>query len=758
MDEDRLKDFPNSFQLEEFVSLRQRRCRAAIKNCTKETFDSEFEEMRNENFLTLLLFKLGDTEEALKMNQRALLKGPNNIVALANRVYIKSWLGYGIDADVSFERLEKLRQSSSFGTLYDSALGEKAYSYTRMGPRFYHRAIDLFEDVIKRHPEDYLLIFGLALTYRRCLSQYIFSVNPVQDIGDSITRAINLMVTVVQNCKASDLVGKSYIQLGELYKMLDDCEYPLNKEVVSRVNVKRIMSPSDCYKKAYEVANNWFVLERAGQYFRKLGENRLAVDLLTKALKKRQGSTFAHYQLAMLYKAKIKPKNSNVLSTCMKEGARSSISSGFRGNENDETPGTDAHNSYTEDALDQALYHTKRSIQISNGSNTKAVYELGMLNIMMGRTQDALEQFRKLIQKDQPYALPFEKANAYEQLGLCYRAMSVDRAYTEQDQNRFKTECQRMLTKAIEEAAKAVIEVPGMQSSNIFESWQCLPKLEELLLSDSEDSESMNSMKEVARLRGLMRKYRSSLAMYNKAMTLYPGHEAGVEVLEGIITSYLTLQEFENVLPTVYILQSTYSNTDISKRKEFCTNVFLECGLRFLEQCQQEYLKECFQNSFKTAYPVCSGQDSECFDVMILQEFESDCSDTEGLRSCMEYLGLRCTRNGDAVAAGSLEISGITSIIENSRTLIIYISMDTLSDTFSFYCQTAVTLARDNYKNICLSNIVIVTDSPCVPSWLNTYSCIEYRRIVDGKPQSSQDQKWIRELCSKLLNVKCPRH
>ncbi|XP_067652005.1 uncharacterized protein [Haliotis asinina] len=757
MDEDRLKDFPNSFQLEEFVSLRQGRCRAAIKNCTKETFDSEFEEIRNENFLTLVLFKLGDTEEAMKMNERALLKDPNNIVGLANRVYIRSWLGYGIDADVTFEKLETLRQSSNFETLYDSALGEKAYSYTRMGPKFYHRAIDLFEDVIKRHPDDYLLIFGLALTYRRCLSQYIFSVNPVQDIGDRITCAINHMVTVVQNCKASDLVGKSYIQLGELYTMLDNCEYPLTKEVVSRVNIKRIMSTSDCYKKAYEVASNWFVLERAGQYFRKLGANRLALDLLTKALNKREGSTFAHYQLAMVYKTMINPKTSN--STFMKEGTRS-VSSSLGGNENDETPGTDAHNNDTEVALVQALYHVKRSIKISNGSNTKAVYELGMLNVMMGRTQEALEQFRKLIQKDQPYALPFEKANAYEQLGLCYRAMSADRAFTQQDQNRFKKECQRMLTKAIEEAAKAVIEVPGIQSSNIFESWQCLPTLEELLLSDTEDSaENMNSMKEMARLRGLMRKYRSSLAMYKEIMALYPGHKAGVDVLKGIITSYLSLGEYENVLSAVYILQSTYSNTDVSRRKEFCTSVFLECGLYFLEQCQYESLKECFQNSFKTAYPVCVGQESDCFDVMILEEFESDSSDTEELRSCMEYLGLRCTRNDEGVAAGTLEMSGVTSIIESSRTLIIYIAHDILSKKLSFYCEIACDiLARDNNNSFCLRNIVIVSDCPCVPSWLKRYSCVEYRRIVGGKPQSPQDQKWIRELCCKLLNVKGTRH
>ncbi|XP_071091895.1 uncharacterized protein [Haliotis cracherodii] len=757
MDEDRLKDFPNSFQLEEFVSLRQRRCRAAIENCPRETFDSRFEEIRNEIFLTLLLFKLGDTEEALEMNQRALDKDPNNVVTLANRVYIKSRLGYGMDADVIFEKLERLKRSSSFGALYDSALGERAYSYTRMGPKFYHRAIDLFEDVIQRHPEDYLLTFGLALTYRRCLAQYIFAVNPVQDIGHSITSAINLMVKVVHNCKVSDLVGKSYIQLGELYKMLDDCEYPMNKEVVSRLHIKRVMSIRNCYKKAYEVANNWFVLERAGQYFRKIGEYGLALDLLTKAIHKKKSSTFAHYQLAMLYKAKIEPKNSNEWCKLMIDGERPPISSNVRGNKQDETPGTDTHDSSMEDAMDQALHHIHLSIQISNGSNTKAVYELGMLNMMRGRTQDAMQQFRKLIQKDQPYALPFEKANAYEQLGLCYREMSEDHAHSEQDMNRFKTECRRMLTKAIEEAAKAVIEVPGMQCSNVFESWQSLPTLEELLLSDwVDDSENIDSMKEVARLRGLMRKHRSSLDMYSKMMTLYPGHECNIEALEGIITNYLNLHDFENVLPTVYVLQSTYLNTDISTRREFCVNVFLKCGLYFLEHNQPESFKECFQNSFKTAYPVCLGQ--ECFDVMILDDFESDCSDTEQLKSCLEHLGLRATRNDDAVAAGSLEISGITSIMENSRTLIIYIK-ETRSHTLSLYCEIAMNLARDNTNNICLRNIVIVAeDFACVPSWLNTFKCIEYRRIEDGEPQSSEDQKWIRDLCSNLLNAKDQRH
>ncbi|KAL3875701.1 hypothetical protein ACJMK2_033629 [Sinanodonta woodiana] len=178
-----------------------------------ETTGSELdiEWTRAFNVLSFLHWRISDYKQAKMNSEKALLKRQDDVMALANQAWMHMKRSEFSEAQCRLEKLEKLK-------------AEQAFAYTRLGSRYFKKAIELFQNVIASSTEleleeTYINLwkFGLVLSLKRQLHFVnAFSFDHLSTPVDSFKYAIRVLLDVAQNANAPRYKARGLVALGEL--------------------------------------------------------------------------------------------------------------------------------------------------------------------------------------------------------------------------------------------------------------------------------------------------------------------------------------------------------------------------------------------------------------------------------------------------------------------------------------------------------------------------------------------------------------
>lgn len=338
--QDALKKYPSSFDVADSIKtvshgeLIKIKDKLLIELCsTIGQFSTCMEKTRVWNLLSFIYFILGDRENAILYNAKALQESPDNIIALANGAWfsLKEKKNVRI-CEETFKRLKSLKGNRLEFLI---AKSETAFTYSRFGLKQYPNAISIFVevneeiaqltgneenvgkcpfgvDVTKRCdiPVEFVCIwtYGYAMTLQRMLH---FDGIDEQDKTDEIRKQYKIVfdlyshivtLTVDSEC-IRRYQARSYVQAGLLAYSVNRNRFifPEGMKGLLSTNSLIFMSTERYFETALQIfPDDVFVLERSGKYFRYIDEIEISIRLLDKAVQIR-GTSFGYHHLALSY-------------------------------------------------------------------------------------------------------------------------------------------------------------------------------------------------------------------------------------------------------------------------------------------------------------------------------------------------------------------------------------------------------------------------------------------------------------------------
>ncbi|KAK3596336.1 hypothetical protein CHS0354_004895 [Potamilus streckersoni] len=304
----RMKPYPSHFDLEIKLGFTKDNRRNIIKKLDDEMtttgFELDAEQTRAYNFLSYVHWCLQERQEAKKYLEKALSKNEKDVMALANQAWILWNDDKFSDAWHVVEKLEKLKDRKD---LIIIAKSEQAFAYSRVGPRYYTKAIDTFKEVLKAdcgHELDkthiYLWKFGLGLILKRQLNvTNTFSFDHLSKYVESITEAVDILNDVANNANTVRYQARSWVALGELAYSIHSQEMVSSKEKDSLAEILSGKKPDEFFDKASTICDDdTYVLQRCGKQARYSRNYEKSIEFFLKSIKRR-GTSFSHHHLAI---------------------------------------------------------------------------------------------------------------------------------------------------------------------------------------------------------------------------------------------------------------------------------------------------------------------------------------------------------------------------------------------------------------------------------------------------------------------------
>ncbi|XP_070206733.1 uncharacterized protein [Littorina saxatilis] len=456
-----LTDFPHSFQLDggsrkaALIRL-QRQEETAL---TAGQYTTAFDVARVHNLLAYILCTLKKGPEALVHVHTVLESQDKNIVSLANKVVILRRLGELREASEAYQRLKDLQQDEDFEYLKVLANAELAECYARSGRHMNKKAIELFKEVIPkgREPEVWSWRYGLALMYRQAGSLQCV-LNASNDTSRFPRLSLRQLKRVINGSTDETLKAKAYTEIAWLIFSTLDRE--MKMKLVNEAGIGMIEA---CNKALQLDYTNTSVLRKVGRIFRYAkGEYlNIACRLLERALSFQESSAIYH-DLGLTYKAMaLRSKKASLREEAYKERKRRLKRKHLRKKNKwkerkaKKCPTNRTH--YTADVpvdandakmvaklckmiksppvgamlelspgdeyVANAVHSLKKSVEFSEGENTRAAYDLALMFLALGETNEALRIFDSICKRDvlldqDASVAPLDVIAAYEQYGL----------------------------------------------------------------------------------------------------------------------------------------------------------------------------------------------------------------------------------------------------------------------------------------------------------------------------------------------------
>ncbi|XP_076469831.1 uncharacterized protein LOC143300165 isoform X1 [Babylonia areolata] len=472
---DALKGYPCSFQMKD-VQLVTNKAAEGLRNHLeaglKAGYKTSLQTAASRNLLAFVLFKLGEhkaaleeTEEVLKMDDQR-----NNIVSLANKSHMLSYMNCFDEAEEVLDELKELVKTEENGYLLVKAEAELAASYMRFGPRFNMHAADAFNKVLPRarEPEVWCWKFGLAVTYRHSLDlQHAPYVSHGQSaithnhVLGLLKDVINSKPAAADEAAVTNLKANAYAEMALLFHLAWDKtkKYQLCSQVET--------GPLPCCKKAQELDDNdASVLWKLGKLYRNYRDLFRSKKLLEKAVSL-QPSSAAFHHLGLTYKAmatnqqygKLKTRRAGKRQKQRKEAREEKMKrqeaesgdvvqravsqglavSGKKISECEKVERIkkavkspdDATQFDPDESLPQkAIENLKKAIEFSAGENSRAAYDLALLYKSMKEFKPALDLLNSIARRqNSEIATPsgmLEQVTAQEQMALIYKEMAEE--------------------------------------------------------------------------------------------------------------------------------------------------------------------------------------------------------------------------------------------------------------------------------------------------------------------------------------------
>lgn len=848
-----LTEFPHTFQLEGQERLgpaQLKRVKTGLESALSVGYETRLETARARNLLAYCLFGLNQPQDALQELEKVLKMEDQkqNLVTLANKAVILWDQMHLSEADKLVQSLAEMKKEvGEFHYLVVQAKAELAFTYTRLGPRFFSYAIATFEEVIPeaKNPEKWLWKFGLALTNRRWLraKPQGISVTPSTESATEQRDLLRSLVDITENCRSRSLKAKAYAEMAMLLFMVS--KTPLRQEFFFRAH----MNTEQACEKALKLApKDNSVLCKCGRIFRYCRQTERSQKLLEEALTIRESSTGYHH-LGNTYKALAcseKYKNHVKVPGYHRQQDRSH--SGFRGARSynnapgfrhqqqrwDAGPkGAQGYNSTRQDFrqtsagrpqydrsgsadngnrmesaaavsgtndvptlslnrdvrvmqrmiksppsdvtrfsrsdkfIEQALCNFKKAIEFSRGENTRARYDLALLQKNLGELEEAKESLQEML-KHEHSLFPTDLINIYEQLGLIMKELAESET-DEEKKKHLSQDSTAMLQRAITSAAKIFSRSPGVKEhlAELCHSFS-------VLLQEVEESGSNTHWKlqEKARLYQLIRDHKQSLELFQEIEQMGPEDSEDPEYLKLSIKGYVATEQFEKALGFIEFLKCTsYSSATMQlfEDKNYEQKVRMHAARKALLNTGPSFAKLHYRSVFVEAADAnknleniseCEDTDSsedsksgaEAWDVAILhEETEKSWDNAINLSKLLENVfGLKVAVTGRDAPPNKLDFEGELRVLEKS-TVVVVVAGDKISRHLRY-------LIHQIAKRT--STLTLLVDGDHVPQMLKSNRSLEcppelLQRLnaSDSERKTEADADTICNIFSFLVNI-----
>ncbi|KAK3086078.1 hypothetical protein FSP39_013161 [Pinctada imbricata] len=298
----KISEFPSSFILNDAIKLEKKEsfeCNK-LEEELKDGYSTNEEAIRTKNLVSYLAWRLGNKDRAFTLCEENLAVDPSNIIALSNKGQFLRYSTRYHEADGVLKTLQLLQRREDFDCSLTSAEAEMAYSYSRFGPRYHEKSIQLFEKVIKKEPDKNIWKFGLALTYRRETHVLNSCPKDKETYEKHYSKALGLFCEIV-SCEYSEksLTAKAWCELGQILFRKS------KQETIFSCLPKSIgsMSSEECFLRALFICpDDIFVLQRCGKQFRYFKKIDKSIEYLKRAQSIRETPFNLHHLALSLMK------------------------------------------------------------------------------------------------------------------------------------------------------------------------------------------------------------------------------------------------------------------------------------------------------------------------------------------------------------------------------------------------------------------------------------------------------------------------
>ena len=343
--------------------------------------------------------------------------------------------------------------------------------------------------------------------------------------------------------------------------------------------------------------------------------------------------------------------------------------------------------SRTDPFVQEAMDAFEKAVELSEGENIPAVYDLALMH----RALDELEEALKLLDTIQQARLksmgPFYKINAYEQAGLILKDMSE----TERDQERRKKlneEGESKLNMALYLCSSLCSRLPGLQHF-IRDVWHAFPTL--LQAAQHSDRHHTDKLREKARLYQLIKDHWQSMALLQDIRNIDPKAAESPDYLKMCIENYVSLEHYDKALAFIKTLKCTAQGSalDLFEDDQYVQKVYVLAGraalLKATSADKSNEAREYFSTAFSDAHSTDSdgasssedtesvddGGDDDSWDVMLLHEDSAEVKAKVLSDVLQSACGLKVTRMGEDCLPGRLYLDSIMRIMSRSRQVVV---------------------------------------------------------------------------------------
>ncbi|XP_076457660.1 uncharacterized protein LOC143291599 [Babylonia areolata] len=679
---DHLLRFPHTFQMQVAWNPNQvKSLTSGLESALEVGYKTSLETARARNLLAFALYTLGRPDDALKELDRVLSMEDqtNNLVTLANKAVIL-WRECELSrAQDQLEHLNGIQGGADFQYLVVKAKAELAFSYTRLGPKFSPSAVKLFQEVIPnaQEPEIWLWNFGLALTKRRALSadhETLLS-TPTDRIEAESRDILGLFLRVANNCSCPNLKAKTYAEIATLLSLFSGKSIGTSLCDMVGMRPRRV-----CYQALEYDRNDRSVLSKCGIVLKVCGDYHNARHFLEESLRLRPSSK-GHHHLGDTYK--ILAMQLSDMPSVPEGQLHEQVSAEclpYKGIKPAQGQVTDAPTfssnttvttlSQADRYMDGALHQFEKAIQISEGLNNSALFDLSLLQRRRGHGKEAMKTIKEILKR--PFNMsPYMEIRAYDDMGQILGELAHHETdYTKKEH--LRKDSRLMLLQAAKRASKIFAHLPGISEdlNKMFSSFS-------ILLTDVDSSEEKTSKKLEKKIPLLMlcKEHKLSLDMLRELAKLEPEREGSTEHQKLCIECCVELEDYEEAF------------TFIEKRKcipqreilQICTNAARVALLRgSAPGIATEYFKFAFdeyktKNWSDTSSSELDESDSESktrqgtLDVVLVHDDASAAAKALKLHKALKGIcGLNVADVDKDPPANKPDLQGAVRIIRNS--------------------------------------------------------------------------------------------
>ena len=735
-----------------------KKVRSGLESALSVGYKTSLETARARNLLAFFLWQLDHHDDALQQLDLVLDMEDqrDNLVTLANKAVMLSRRCHLSSAD---ELLQLLRQiqadSKDFRYLVVKAKAELAFTYTRLGPIFIPDAVTLFSEVIPeaRGAEEWLWKFGLALTRRRKLRTQPEALPPLPqtDTVNEQRSLLQLFQEIAHNCASKNLKAKTYAEMAILLHMVWNT--PVKEEFISKAGMDQ--------KEACETAlqldgDDNSVLCKCGQIFRYLRETERSRELLEKALSIRPSSTGYHH-LGLTYKflatrevhkpvdcqevaqqfGQMPEEETNHERGTSTQHRADTVSDKHAESANDGPVSTYSLNkdvrvmqkvlksppkgvtkfSRNDKYVQEALHNFKQAVEFSDRENTRALYDLALLQKSLGELPEAMENLQKMFRYHQ-HMTDADQTRMYEQMGLIMEEMA-DSETDDGKKKRMLKDSRSMLLKALKSASRLFSRAPEFKVY-IKDVLHSLPAL--LQAVDESDSNAQEKLKEKAKLFQLIRDHKQSLDLLQKLEEMDPQKAKDPEHLRLCIEEYEALGKYEEALVLVELLNCTSQAWHLDQ--QYLLKLYVQAACQTLLQgfaAAKHHFWPAFQDAIagnlnepSSSEDTDTAEDTkedEIWDIMILHE---DCTQEQARAISYvldELCGLRVATIDKNAPPNKLELESGFRLMRRS-TMVVVLAGGKVSKTLRYWISYAAKRP---------STVTLLVDGTHVPEMLKVH-------------------------------------